>query len=219
MESGIAQLLFVLEILLLASVIFMHLAKKNSSVVSAYMAQSVIVIALLLVSSFGEWVLSLLLLITIIFTVKVLITPHFFRSLIKKHELRLSGSTYLNMPLTLIIIAVLCALIYSRLFEPFVALFEKNENALLLAMTAMLVSLFLIMNRKGALSQMMGILSLENAIVSFALLASLEQSLSIQVGILFDILLWVMISTVFVSMIYRQFGSLDVSAMNDLTEE
>ncbi|MDO8633532.1 MAG: hypothetical protein Q7K38_03260 [Candidatus Wildermuthbacteria bacterium] len=219
MESNGAQLVFLLEILLLATVVFMHLTKKNSSVVSAYMAQSIVVTALLLISSSGEWKPSFLLLVAIIFLVKVLIAPRFFYTLIKKHELKFSGSTYLSTSLSLIVLAVLTALTYSPLLQPFAALFGKNQNALLIAITMMLISLFLVINRKGALSQMMGILSLENAIVSFALLAGLERSFPLQLGILFDILIWVAIATVFVSMIYRQFGSLDVSAMKDLTEE
>jgi hydrogenase-4 component E len=60
---------------------------------------------------------------------------------------------------------------------------------------------------------------LENAIVSFATLAGLEQSPGLQIGIMFDIGVWIMIATIFVSMIYRQFGSLDVASMQHLKEE
>jgi len=65
---------------------------------------------------------------------------------------------------------------------------------------------------------MLGILSLENGIVSFALFAGLEQNPGLQLGITFDVLIWIIIASVFISMIYRQFGSLDVTTMKKLTE-
>ena len=96
---------------------------------------------------------------------------------------------------------------------------DRNEHTLLLAVAMMLISVFLIINRKGALSQMIGVLSLENGIVSFACLAGLEQTPGLQLGIIFDILVWVIIATVFASMVYKQYGSLDVTAMTHLKEE
>ncbi len=65
---------------------------------------------------------------------------------------------------------------------------------------------------------MIGILSLENGIVCFATFAGLEQTPGLQLGVIFDIFVWVIIATVFISMIYRHFGSLDVSAMRTLKE-
>ena len=82
----------------------------------------------------------------------------------------------------------------------------------------MLLSIFLTINRKSALSQIIGILSLENSIVAFAIFAGLEQSPSLQIGILFDISIWLTIATAFISMIYAHFGSLDITSMKNLTD-
>ena len=151
--------------------------------------------------------------------VKVILAPYFFFGLIKKHRLQFSVSTQLNAPLTLIVLAALAAFSFSHIFRPLAILAPDNERTLLLAMAMMFVSIFLIINRKGALSQMAGILSMENAIVSFAYVAGLESTAGPKIGILFDLLVWVIIATVFASMIYKHFGSLDVSEMNQLREE
>ena len=121
--------------------------------------------------------------------------------------------------MTLIVLALLTAFSYSHFFGPLAILAPDKENALSLAIAMVLISIFLIINRKGALSQMVGILSLENAIVSFAYVAGLETTAGLQVGILFDIFIWVVIATVFASMIYRHFGSLNVSILKHLKEE
>ncbi len=219
MVSNLSQILFFLEVLLFGSVIFMHLSKKSSTVVSLYAAQSFIVVILLLNSFFKNPSALLAITIAVIFAVKVIVAPKFFFGLVKRHQLKFSASTYLNDTLTLVALAILTALTYSHYFSPLAVLAPQNEKAVLLAVAMMLVSIFLLINRKGVLSQMIGILSLENAIVSFAFLAGLEETPGLQLGIIFDILVWVIIATVFASMIYKQFGTLDVSAMKNLKEE
>jgi hydrogenase-4 component E len=213
------QILFFLEALIFTSVILIHLSKKNSFAISLYMAQSLVVALFLLSSALVESSWTLALVAASVFIVKVIIAPHFFRNLIKKHQLKFSVSTYLNEPMTLIVLAGLTAFAHSSFFSPLVILSQENFHALLLAVATILISIFVIINRKGALSQMIGILSLENAIVSFAFLSGLEQNAGPQLGIVFDILVWVIIATVFASMIYKQFGTLDVSLMQNLKEE
>jgi hydrogenase-4 component E len=213
------QILFFLETMLFASVVFMHIAKKNSGVIFLYSVQSLIIAVVLFYSSLIEASVLLVVVAVATFLVKVVIVPYFFSGLIKKHRLQFSVSTYLNTPLTLIALMLLTALSYSHFFGPLTILAPEKENALSLAIAMVLVSIFLIINRKGALSQMVGILSLENAIVSFAYVAGLETTAGLQVGILFDIFIWVVIATVFASMIYRHFGSLNVSVLKHLKEE
>ena len=132
--------------------------------------------------------------------------------------MKFSVSTYLNTPITLLVIAVLVALTRTEVFLPLAHLAPDGNNLLLLDVATIMISLFLSINRKGALSQMLGILSLENGIVSFALSAGLEQNPGLQLGITFNILIWIIIATVFISMMFRQFGSLDVTTMKKLTE-
>ena len=212
------HILLVFATVIFASVVFLHLTKKNSSVVLLYMTQSATIAILLILSSFDK--LSILLILAIIstITVKILIAPYFFFGLIKRHKLTFSVSTYLNMPLTLAVIAALVTLTQANFIKPLVFLAPAGRNLLVISVATILISLFLSINRKGALSQMLGILSLENGIVSFALFAGLEQNPGLQLGITFNILLWIIIATVFVSMIFRKFGSLDVTTMKDLTE-
>jgi len=214
-----SQILFFLEALIFATVIFMHLSKKGSSVVFLYVVQSLVIAGLLFSSAWKNSSLMLMLVAFLVFAIKVVIAPHFFRKLIKKHQLKFASSTYLNGPLTLIILAVLTGFTYSHFFQPLTILSRDNVNALLLSVAMMLISILLVINRKGALSQMIGILSLENAIVSFAFLSGLEQMPGLQLGIIFDISIWLVISTVFAEMIYDKFGTLNVTKMEHLKEE
>ena len=212
------QILFFMEVLVFTSAVFMHLTKRNRSLIILYIFQSALVTFSLFTFSFQEPSLLLILATLLTFSVKAVIAPVFFFRLITRYGLKFSASAYLSTPLTLIALAAITVLTRSYLFFPLATLAPSNENILLLSIATILISLFLIINRKGVLSQVVGILSLENGIVSFASFAHLEQSPGLQLGITFDILMWIAIAGIFTSMIYRHFGSFDVSSMQRLKE-
>ncbi|MEK6646356.1 MAG: hypothetical protein AABY84_06765 [Candidatus Firestonebacteria bacterium] len=215
MNMAFSQLLLTIFFL---TIIFLHTAKKNFWVAVMYGIQSLTVV-LLLVRFFletGNVALLLIALLTLI--IKIILAPVFIIRLIKKHELKFSASTYVNTPIALIMVATFTAIAHSHLFAPLIGIIPVNQKLLAIALSSIFISLFLIINRKGALSQIIGILSLENSIVVFGLFAGLEQSLGLQIGIIFDIFVWFMIATVFISMIYKHFGSLDVTEMKELKD-
>lgn len=200
------------------TIIFLHIAKKNFGASLAYGFQSLAITALLLKSFLETGSMALLFIALLLFIVKVIIAPWYFIKLIRKHNLTFSVSTYLNTPSTLIVIVILTFIAHSSKFTPLSSLALANQSLLLLPLSSMFVSLFLIINRKGALSQIIGILSLENSIVAFAFFAKLEQSLMFQIGIIFDFFVWLIIATVFVSMIYKHFGTLDTTLIKNLKD-
>jgi hydrogenase-4 component E len=205
-------------VLFFITIVFLHLAKKNSWVPIIYSVQSLIIIAFLASAFLQTKSVSLLFIALLLLIVKVIAAPVFITRFIKQHKLKFMVSTYLNMPLTLIVVALLTAIANSNSFIPLTTIIPANQQMLSLALASLLISIFLIVNRKGALSQIFGILSLENSIVAFAFFAGLEQALTLQIGILFDIAIWMAIATIFISMIYKHFGSLDVTEMQNLTE-
>lgn len=208
---------FLVDVLFL-TLILLHLTKKNFLAVVAFSVQSFIVTIVFLNSFLETGNIYIFFMVLFTFIVKVILAPLFFTRLIKKHQLSFSVNTYLNMPITLIVIAILTFLAHSQKFLPLTQIVPLHESILSLTLSCIFVSLFLIVNRKEAISQIISILSLENSIVVFAIFAGLEQSPSLQIGIIFNIFVWIMISTVFVSMIYKHFGSSDVTAMKNLID-
>ncbi|MCL4310001.1 MAG: hypothetical protein M0Z32_08840 [Actinomycetota bacterium] len=212
------QILMGFDITVFTAAVLLHFTNKNISAIRLYMVQSAAIGLLLLASTLDRFTPLLLIAAIATITVKVLVAPYFFYGLTKRHDLKFSVSTYLNPPVTLAAIAGLLVLTQIDFFTPLVSLGTSEEKLLRLAFATILVSLLLSINRRGALSQVLGILSLENGIVSFALFAGLEQSPGFQLGITFNILIWVIIATVFASMIFRKFGSLDVTSMKKLRD-
>jgi hydrogenase-4 component E len=205
-------------IIIYLSIVFILVTKKNYEGIIAYAIQSLMVVFLLFRTFIETSQISFLILALIILIVKVVFSTIYFVKLINKHELKFSIKSYFNSPMTLIAIGVLTALAFSQKLLPLTSIVASNQEILAIALSSIFLSLLLIVINKGAISQILGVLSLENSIVAFATFAGLEQSLGLQIGIIFDIFVWVLISTVFVSMIYKHFGTLDVTSMRELKE-
>ena len=210
------SLFIFLEIVVFTVALFFHLANRNKSLVFGYILQSLTVSAILLIiagiDSFELFAPAIL-----TFLVKTVIAPLFFFRLVRRHQIIFSGTTYLSTPLTFIVIFLLTALSFSTLFSPLTAL-SDHAATIPFGLATLFISLFLLINRKGALSQIIGILSMENAIVTTAAFLGLEGNLVLELGIAFDIIVWVTIASVFVALVYKQFGTLDVSEMKQLKE-
>lgn len=200
------------------TLILLHIVKKNRNAAELYALQSALIGIILLISSFATGSLILFFVALLTIATKAIFAPVTILRLIQKNRLTFSVSSYINTPLTLILLATITAIAHSSFFSPITTLLPENKQILSLAFSATLISLFLIINKKGALSQIIGILSLENSIVFFALFANLEQSPGLQIGIVFDIITLLVISTVVMSMLYKHFGSLDVTDMQHLRD-
>lgn len=201
------------------SSLLMHASKRNRTFIGLYALQSLAIVILLFLSFWKEQSLLPVVVVLVALCLKVIMAPLFFGMLVQKSRIEFSASTYLNTPISFAIIALLVGLAHSDFFGSLVTISKENQDLLAISIAVMLLSVFLIANRKGVLSQMIGILSLENGIVAFIVFAGLEQMPVLQLGILFDLALWVVIATIFAGMVYKQFGSLDSAELDDLQEE
>lgn len=206
------------EMAIFLAAISMHIARKNSTLILLYTFQSVAVSFMLLFVGLKEASLSLTVIAILTFLVKVIGTPKFFSRTIGKEQLNIVTSSYLSLPITLGIILALTILVKSSIFAPLVSIFPNTSQAIALALSGILSSFFLIINKRGVFPQLIGILSFENEMVAFGVLVGLEQALAIEIGILFDILLWIIIASVLVKFIYSHFGSLNTKGLNRLKD-
>jgi hydrogenase-4 component E len=91
-----------------------------------------------------------------------------------------------------------------------------TAGALPLAFAGVLIGLFVAVNRRRALTQILGFLTLENSIFLLALLATYGVPFIVEIGIFLDVLVAVLIMEVFVYRIKENFDTLDVGQMGEL---
>ncbi|MBI4088432.1 hypothetical protein HY418_03605 [Candidatus Kaiserbacteria bacterium] len=196
----------------------MNLVRKNTTMLSLYVLQSLACAAALIALAYSEGNAGLLYSGVLTLLVKGIMAPTFLSRMIRKYSAHFSAASYLSIPLTLIVMAITTAFTYA-LVSPALAGYAGTEVPLLLA--AVFSSLFLMINKRGVLGQIVAILALENGIVLLAAFMGLQHSFALEFAIAFDIAAWTAIATVFLGMMHRQFGraDTDVRMMSKLTEE
>ena len=88
-----------------------------------------------------------------------------------------------------------------------------------LAMGLVFVSLFVIVSRKKALTQVIGFLMLENGIALLAVLGTHGIPLIVEIGVFLDVLMGFLVMQIFVYQIHETFESLDVEQLNRLRDD
>lgn len=219
MTTDLFTTLFALNLVIFLGAIFMHLMHRNVLVIRLYVLQSLAMgVFLALIGSVnGDWKLLAIAAITVV--VKVFVAPTFFFSLMRRFKLERTANNYLSRPVTLIVIAVLVIFSYSGFSDALAALSPAFTPLLPLNWAIIFISIFLMYNRRGAFGQIVGVLSLENGIVAMAAVLGIAQPLSLEMGVVFDLVVWIVVANLFIAMLHRQFGTLNVTEMRKLVEE
>lgn len=194
----------------------MNLVRKNTTLVWFYLLQSVLVAVILIALAVAENDQVLFLSGILTLAIKAVVAPLFLLGLIRRFGAHFSAASYLSLPLILLSLGGVTAFSY-YLVAP--SILSVGQNVPLL-IASIFTALFLMVNRRGALAAVIGILSLENGIVLLATLMGVTHSVGLELAIAFDISLWIAIAGGFLAMMYRQFGTLEAHAtMTKLTEE
>ncbi|MBP5993434.1 MAG: hypothetical protein KA731_00840 [Candidatus Moranbacteria bacterium] len=218
MSENFFEIFFLLDIIAFLAAVFMHLVRRSRTLVRLYALQSFAVAGTLFFLGFIGDESSLMVVGAITLLVKAIIAPIFFNQVIRNLAGVSSATNYLNTPLTLFVLTGLVMFSFSKVFLPLSALYPQAFVSVALNIALVFISIFLLINRRGVFTQMVGMLSLENSIVLFAAFFGLRHPLPLEIGSIFDIIIWMVIASAFMSMIYRQFGTLSTADMKRLTE-
>ena len=87
-----------------------------------------------------------------------------------------------------------------------------------LALSTILIGLFVVISRIKALSQVLGFLILENGIYAFGAVLLLEQPLVVELGVLLDVFVAVFVMGIAIFHISREFDHIDTDALDQLAD-
>ena len=123
---------------------------------------------------------------------------------------------YVNTSTSLLVGGLLVLLAYV-VTRPLVALSQlPTRTGMPLAMGLVFVSLFVIISRKKALTQVIGFLMLENGIALLAVLGTYGIPLIVEIGVFLDALMGFLVMQIFVYQIHETFESMDVDRLKGL---
>lgn len=192
--------------------------RSVAAYITAFRWQSLVLSALTaIVAYFGDdpelyWVAGVLV------GLKVLVIPRLLRRMQRRFAPERELTPYVNTATSLVIAGLLVLFAYA-ITRPLVALSQLPTRAgMPLAMGLVLVSLFVVISRKKALTQVIGFLMLENGLALLAVLGTYGIPLIVELGVALDVLMGFLVMQIFVYRIHETFESIDVEQLNRLRE-
>ncbi len=147
---------------------------------------------------------------------KVLFLPWLLNRLVLRIQITQEIEPLLNAPTSMLLCGGLTLVGYI-VARPFTSLERLGSNTLAVAITLLLTGLFLMINRRKAITQVLALLTIENGVtLAAAALTSHGMPLMVELGIFFDVLVAVMVLGILVYRIRESFASMDTSKLNQL---
>lgn len=223
MQVPLSEVLTLTAVGLLVSTFGVVVRRSFTGWLSAYRYQSVVLAGSTAVIAYetGLWEIYAAAVLTLV--VKAVVIPRLLVRVTEsvKDEFKIEANPYVNIRLSLLISALLVALSYGLIHETL-----NTTNLDVYALTYLPVSLslffiglFVMVSRRMALNQVVGLLIIENGLFLFTTALTQGVSLIIEVGILADILVGVMISALLLLRMSQTFDSLDMARLESLKDD
>jgi hydrogenase-4 component E len=147
---------------------------------------------------------------------KTILIPWFLMRVIDRIGIHREIEPFLNVPASLLVCVGLTVVGY-RVSTGFpVAARGASHHLIGVALSMLLIGLFLMVTRKKAITQILALLTVENAVFLVAVGVTPGMPLIVELGISFDVILAVLILGVLVHRIVDRFESMDVSRLSKL---
>jgi hydrogenase-4 component E len=216
MDSAFSQLCVLGSSLVLIFGIILLWRRGVTAYINAFAWQSAVLSGMAaIVAYFGHdhelyWVAGGL------FLLKVLAIPWLLKRMERRFPAERELEPYVNTATSLLISGLLVLFAYA-ITRPLVALSQLPTRAgMPLAMGLVFVSLFVVISRKKALTQVIGFLMLENGLALLAVLGTYGIPLIVELGVFLDVLMGFLVMQIFIYQIHETFESIDVEQLNRL---
>ncbi|GAB4387408.1 MAG: hypothetical protein Kow0025_00810 [Thermodesulfovibrionales bacterium] len=200
---------------ILLTAVSLSALRRLESCVRAYRMNSWLLALLMAVaaSTAGEPHLYFAALVT--FLSKGVVIPLFLFRLIRQMKATREVEPYISGVASFTVSAVLVAVVYASLREGiFISGFPRHAFQVSLAI--ILVGLFIMITRKKAVSQVIGLLFMENGLFLAGFSLTRGMPTVMELGVLFDMLMGVIILGIFAVQIRRALGSADLDKLTVL---
>ena len=150
--------------------------------------------------------------------IKTILIPRILYYVLERVEVNNEAKLAVGVPGSLILSGALIILSYF-ITEPLLATLETMErNCIAFSMSVVLIGLLTMVSRRKAISEVIGLLMMENGLFLGALAVSHGMPLIVEVAAFFDVLVALIIIGVFIFHINRSFHSMDVTNLRRLKE-
>jgi len=190
--------------------------KTLFTTIRLYGAQSVLLGIVAVASALSEGRNDLFVTAAMTVTLKGLLIPWFLMKVIDRIGIHREIEPFLNVPASLLVCLGLTVVGY-RVSTGFPEGTRGAGHHLVgIALSMLLIGLFLMVTRKKAITQILALLTVENAVFLVAVGVTSGMPFIVEFGISFDVILAVLVLGVLVQRIVGRFESMDVSRLSKL---
>jgi hydrogenase-4 component E len=223
MQIPLSDILTLSSVGLLLTTFGVVVRRSFTGWLSAYRYQSVVLAGSTAVIAYetGFWEIYAAAILTL--TVKAIIIPRLLVRVTEsvKDEFKIEANPFVSIRLSLLISALLVALSYGLVHETLISakLDVFAITYLPVSISLFFIGLFVMVSRRMALNQVVGLLIIENGLFLFTTALTQGVSLIIEVGILADILVGVVISALLLLRMSQTFDSFDIASLENLKDD
>jgi hydrogenase-4 component E len=214
-ELAAAKALATSAAFLFMTLLLMAAAKRISTCVALFAVQCAVITAQILAIAYVHRSAEALSVAVLVFAVKVVAIPYALLWIIKEIKTVREVMASTSAAQSVFITAGLILLSFFAV-QPYARTLRVDENMLAASIALVLTGAFLMVSRKKALMQVVGLLVLENGIFLAALITTFGMPLIIEIGISFELLMGVFLMGLFAFRIRDTFDHLDVSKLRRL---
>ncbi len=201
---------------ILTGTYLMVIAKRVTSLVRSFCVQSFFLAAYVVLSGLRERSIELFVVATLLFIVKVCAIPYFLNRIIRKIRIDQNMGMFLNSQLSLL--AAILFTLGSWNFSRMIMAGQGDPAVFRLAVSfsVALTGMFIMMFRMKAISQVTGILVMENGVFLLGACVTGGMPFFVEIALFLDVFISVLILNVFIYRINRMFTHIDVDKLNSL---
>ena len=214
-ETAAARALASSGVFLFMTVLLIAAAKRTSTCIGLFSVQSLIITAQIIAMSRMHHSVEGFVIAIMVLVVKVIAIPYALYRIVEKVKAPRDISSSTTSSQSVFIAAGLILLSFFAV-RPYVGVLGGDQAMLAAAVALIMTGGFLMISRKKALMQVVGLLVLDNGIFLAALTTTFGMPLIIEIGIVFDLLMGVFLMGLFVFRIRDTFDHLDVSKLRKL---
>lgn len=202
--------------LLLGSGLYIVGSAKLTKALNAWMWQALALSLLVFVEGMKHAEYEMLFVALLSLGIKGGVIPWVLRRTAKQSHTQWVGEVFLGHTASLVAAGALTVLAYA-ITQPLLTLVEPAmRNGLAIAFSLIFYGLLLMIIRKVALVQVLGILFIDNGIFLAGFLLTKGMPILVEIGVIFDILIGVLILGVLAQRMIQKFDSLNVEHLNSL---
>jgi hydrogenase-4 component E len=201
---------------MLVSALLMVGQKSLFTTIRLYGIQSLLLAAVAAVMAVSDSRPHLFVMAAMTSVLKGFVTPLFLMRVVDRIGIHREIEPFLNVPASLLVCLGLTVAGYNVSTGFAEGAAGVTHHVLGVGLSTLLIGLFLMVTRKKAITQILALLTVENAIFLIALGITSGMPLVVELGIFFDVMVAVLVLGVLVRRIVDRFESMDVSRLSKL---